>query len=485
MWLQILKVKLALLLFALLLAFGSADISQAQEIQIEGFRSGTPTIEYKAPGKSNLPNLDVPDSQSKKVTPPIDAPVTSPFGYRKHPITGEVALHNGTDYGAAIGTPLLSPVNGRVDYSRLEPNNSNGTGYGLLTIIIDDEGTEYWIAHQNKSFVKPGDTVRQGQKIGEVGVTGGVTGAHLHFGIRKGNVWLDPERVLKGLPNEPVEKLAAQSKRATNLDSFFGSHDSFAILAAGNAEGNRTPDGGKTSFYHGHEDPCNCGRWNVGSVSGLGSDPVSVDTEWDIKLNKSATKLLEQAKLFGIELSPFELMNGLDMRVQMGDLVYGDSKGAGYIENLAKMKRNGLTGDLAITQARVYSYQTRDGGWHFSRAAFGDLAGLTRDQNRRISAIKDTFEAQKVSLNNWDSITQNQVDKVQPRENSVDRNKVEDNRTYEIRFQLNPSPKPKINLSNLPVKYHTPTYGFKVEDGVKSEMTNDDQLAALKVKRGI
>jgi murein DD-endopeptidase MepM/ murein hydrolase activator NlpD len=106
----------------------------------------------------------------------MPARITSVFGWRVHPVTGNTRMHSGTDLGAPLGTPVLAAYPGEVAVA-----DSLG-GYGLTVILRHEQGTqESRYAHLSEIFVKPGDTVEQGAVIGRVGSTGLSTGPHLHF----------------------------------------------------------------------------------------------------------------------------------------------------------------------------------------------------------------------------------------------------------------------------------------------------------------
>jgi hypothetical protein len=112
--------------------------------------------------------------------------LTSPFGMRTHPITGEQKLHTGTDFAAPDGTPILAAADGLVTVAEFSG------GYGGLIVI------EHTIDGQNgsrpptrtcgstASTSTPDDRVTAGQHIGDVGSSGMSTGAHLHFEVRPG-----------------------------------------------------------------------------------------------------------------------------------------------------------------------------------------------------------------------------------------------------------------------------------------------------------
>ncbi|MBD8868778.1 peptidoglycan DD-metalloendopeptidase family protein [Nocardioides donggukensis] len=114
---------------------------------------------------------------------PVDGYVTSPFGYRTHPIYKYFSLHDGTDFGASAGcgTPLLAATSGRVMSryyqsaygNRLVIDHGLRRGVGLATIYN----------HAARYVVSPGQSVSRGQVVGYMGNTGWSTGCHLHFTV--------------------------------------------------------------------------------------------------------------------------------------------------------------------------------------------------------------------------------------------------------------------------------------------------------------
>lgn len=95
--------------------------------------------------------------------------------------------HNGIDIGAPVGTHILAAADGLVGYSdNIQPN------YGNMMVIIHKNGLTTHYAHCKANYVFPGQQVKAGQVIGEVGKTGLTRGAHLHFEIRKKGVPQDP-----------------------------------------------------------------------------------------------------------------------------------------------------------------------------------------------------------------------------------------------------------------------------------------------------
>lgn len=104
------------------------------------------------------------------------APITSPFGWRIHPISGDQRFHSGTDLGAPMGTPVVAAYSGFVETADVQG------GYGLAVTIIHNRGIQRTLyGHLSELLVKPGQWVEQGSVIGLVGSTGNSTGPHLHF----------------------------------------------------------------------------------------------------------------------------------------------------------------------------------------------------------------------------------------------------------------------------------------------------------------
>jgi len=116
--------------------------------------------------------------------------VTSPFGMRRHPITGRMVTHHGVDYGAPVGTPVYAVAPGKVIEVKQTP-----LGGKQITINHADNTKTYYL-HLNSFNVKVGTVVSARQRIASVGNTGRSTGPHLHLGIKdpKGN-WLNPQKV--------------------------------------------------------------------------------------------------------------------------------------------------------------------------------------------------------------------------------------------------------------------------------------------------
>ncbi|MDT2697486.1 phage tail spike protein [Enterococcus gallinarum] len=118
---------------------------------------------------------------------PISKPVTvtSEFGYRPHPITGAYELHNGIDLvNGNPTTPIYASAAGEVVIAGSYPE-----WYGNYVVIKHSDGLYTGYAHQSQLRVSVGDTVNQGQQIGNMGTTGPSTGPHLHFQFFTNGPW--------------------------------------------------------------------------------------------------------------------------------------------------------------------------------------------------------------------------------------------------------------------------------------------------------
>ena len=130
---------------------------------------------------------------------PVNWPnITSPFGWRIHPVYNTKKFHSGIDIGGSYGTAIMAASAGVVIYTAkpYQGHNTGGSGYGNYCIIDHGGGYTTLYGHMRNVYVKTGQKVKSGQKIGEMGSTGTSTGAHLHFEVRKSGSPVNPERYL-------------------------------------------------------------------------------------------------------------------------------------------------------------------------------------------------------------------------------------------------------------------------------------------------
>ena len=142
--------------------------------------------------------------------------ISSPFGWRIHPILKTKRHHNGVDYAVAIGTPTLAVANGTVVFagpSMIKGKNGEPGGGGYIVRIkfksnLKDFTASYMHLKKGSLKVKVGDKVLMGDILALTGNTGESTGPHLHFEIQRGKkyVWTaDGSRYL-----EPVSFIKAR-----------------------------------------------------------------------------------------------------------------------------------------------------------------------------------------------------------------------------------------------------------------------------------
>jgi len=116
---------------------------------------------------------------------------TSKFGFRRDPKTGGRRMHSGVDFAAGLGTPLYATADGVVTTAGW------GSGYGRLVKIQHEFGIETRYAHMSKIRVKVGQRVSRGDRIGDMGASGRVTGVHLHYEVRVGGKAVNPMIYIK------------------------------------------------------------------------------------------------------------------------------------------------------------------------------------------------------------------------------------------------------------------------------------------------
>jgi murein DD-endopeptidase MepM/ murein hydrolase activator NlpD len=129
----------------------------------------------------------------------------SSFGWRLDPFTGRQAFHEGIDFAATVGTPIIAAAGGVVIAAEYHHDFGNMVEVDHGNDIV----TRY--AHASRLWVKVGDIVRRGQHIADVGSTGRSTGPHLHFEVRVRGVAQDPSKFLAA--GADLAKIAALARK--------------------------------------------------------------------------------------------------------------------------------------------------------------------------------------------------------------------------------------------------------------------------------
>lgn len=121
---------------------------------------------------------------------PSDAAISSPFGWRMHPVLGYQRFHSGLDFAGSYGSPIRAADSGTVIFAGWYG------GYGNAVIINHGKGITTLYGHTSQLYVSEGQSVQRGQQIAAVGSTGLSTGPHLHFEVRKDGTPTDPAAFL-------------------------------------------------------------------------------------------------------------------------------------------------------------------------------------------------------------------------------------------------------------------------------------------------
>lgn len=177
---------------------GAQSLIPSQDISLRDFTKQLDLLTRQVDDRSDklgvLESLFTHDSAKKKLIPTM-LPVeggwhSSNYGWRIDPFSGQRAFHEGIDFMAEQGTPIVAAAGGVVVYSDLHPQ------YGNMVEIDHGNDLVSRYAHASKRHVKLGDVVLRGAKIAEVGKTGRATGTHLHFEVRQ-----------RGAPQNPMQFL--------------------------------------------------------------------------------------------------------------------------------------------------------------------------------------------------------------------------------------------------------------------------------------
>ena len=149
--------------------------------------------------------------------------VSSPYGWRKHPIYHDRRLHKGIDYKGKWGDPIIATADGVVEYAGNKAN-----GYGKMVIINHGFGFKTLYGHLSAIKVRKGQVIHKGQVIGKMGSSGRSTGTHLHYEVTFVQKVINPKyfvklnlenykTVFKEVRQVPWHSLASQVKKYVQL----------------------------------------------------------------------------------------------------------------------------------------------------------------------------------------------------------------------------------------------------------------------------
>jgi murein DD-endopeptidase MepM/ murein hydrolase activator NlpD len=205
---------------------------------------------YIAPGRTDghYYSFDGRGLAAKPFSMPLDyVRLSSPYGYRTHPVKGKHLMHTGVDFAAPKGTPVVAAASGTVRFIGLKP------GYGKIVVLSHPRGLTTHYAHLSAFArdLRVGRPVTEGQPLGAVGSTGTATAAHLHFEVREYDQPIDP-LALTGRTGAPPfttsQRIAFDSITAALREQLAALPlDTPARRVASNAESTPNPAGKRKS----------------------------------------------------------------------------------------------------------------------------------------------------------------------------------------------------------------------------------------------
>jgi murein DD-endopeptidase MepM/ murein hydrolase activator NlpD len=122
---------------------------------------------------------------------PVEGPITGPFGARIDPFNGEGAFHRGVDISTNYGHPIIAPADGQVTFADFM------SGYGRMIVLDHGDGFATRYGHLSGFAVVEGQSVKRGDVIGYVGMSGRSTGPHLHYEVWLHNTPVNPYKYLR------------------------------------------------------------------------------------------------------------------------------------------------------------------------------------------------------------------------------------------------------------------------------------------------
>jgi len=159
-----------------------SDIRAKSSVQLEGLSTLLKELQGYRVRLSQTPTIS-----------PVQGLVTSFYGVRSSPITGEPKMHMGVDIAAPMGSPIRAAANGTVVRA------GTADDYGNYIEIAHGFGVVTRYAHAQKLLVRTGARVSKGDLIGLVGATGRTTGPHLHYEVEVAGRKVDPSNFIRGL----------------------------------------------------------------------------------------------------------------------------------------------------------------------------------------------------------------------------------------------------------------------------------------------
>ena len=176
-----------------------SGLAEKYEIETDGIRvaNGLPEAELKVGESIFLPQARLARADLQEINgdlfrwPVSGGAISSRYGWRTSPFTGQKQFHSGLDIACPHGTPIRAPMAGRVTDTGFDVNSGN------YVVIAHHAGYSTFYGHMDVIRVSVGESVKEGQRIGDVGSTGLSTGSHVHFSVFKYGSTVNPINLIR------------------------------------------------------------------------------------------------------------------------------------------------------------------------------------------------------------------------------------------------------------------------------------------------
>jgi murein DD-endopeptidase MepM/ murein hydrolase activator NlpD len=171
----------------------SASIQQFYALRMTAM-NGAASVGINSMSNGELQEASTRDWMRLAAAPtlwPVQGRITGSFGERIDPFSGEGAFHRGIDISSEIGTHVIAPADGVVEYADLM------NGYGRTVMVDHGNGISTLYGHLSGFAISPGQLVHRGDTLGYVGQSGRSTGPHLHYEVRVFNTPVNPYKYLR------------------------------------------------------------------------------------------------------------------------------------------------------------------------------------------------------------------------------------------------------------------------------------------------
>lgn len=187
---------------------GTASATVATTRSTGSARVGAAVAAGLAPSSAHAAIAPTTRTSATAAVTPVEGEISSPFGMRSDPFTGEERFHAGVDVAAPRGTAIRSVADGEVVFSGWRRG-----GAGRVVEVRHADGLVTSYAHAEKTLVRAGQHVVAGEVVATVGSSGRASGPHLHFGATRDGQAIDPAGILER--SRPVTTVLASVEEPT------------------------------------------------------------------------------------------------------------------------------------------------------------------------------------------------------------------------------------------------------------------------------